>query len=63
MYQLLFAAEPGLEPRLTEPETVVLPLDDSAIYFLFKSQKFSIFLNLFWLKDPPIHTYKNSVNN
>ena len=29
---LLLAASPGLEPRLTESESAVLPLDDEAIY-------------------------------
>ena len=28
----LMAASPGLEPRLTESESAVLPLDDEAIY-------------------------------
>ena len=27
------AASPGLEPRLTESESAVLPLDDEAIFF------------------------------
>ena len=31
---LLLAASPGLEPRLTESESAVLPLDDEAIHFL-----------------------------
>ena len=33
-FQVVFlvAASPGLEPRLTESESAVLPLDDEAIY-------------------------------
>lgn len=30
---LLLAASPGLEPRLTESESAVLPLDDEAFIF------------------------------
>ena len=30
-YAMFFVAEPGLEPRQTEPESAVLPLHNSAI--------------------------------
>lgn len=37
------AASPGLEPRLTESESAVLPLDDEAIHFFNKQSNKSIF--------------------
>lgn len=41
---LLLAASPGLEPRLTESESAVLPLDDEAIHFFNKQSNKSIFI-------------------
>lgn len=41
---LLLAAPPGLEPRLTESESAVLPLDDEAIHFFNKQSNKSIFI-------------------
>lgn len=38
------AASPGLEPRLTESESAVLPLDDEAIHFFNKQSNKSIFI-------------------
>ena len=35
----LVAASPGLEPRLTESESAVLPLDDEAIFALLALYK------------------------
>ena len=40
---LLLAASPGLEPRLTESESAVLPLDDEAIHSFNKQSNKSIF--------------------
>lgn len=41
---LLLAASPGLEPRLTESESAVLPLDDEAIHSFNKQSNKSIFI-------------------
>jgi hypothetical protein len=43
----LLAADQGLEPQLTAPEAVVLPLDESAIYCLTKIPKKRPFGNVF----------------
>ena len=46
-YAMFFVAEPGLEPRQTEPESAVLPLHNSAIICAPKQkrlQKYCFFL-------------------
>lgn len=35
---MFFVAEPGLEPRQTEPESAVLPLHNSARYVRLKTK-------------------------
>ena len=50
----LMAASPGLEPRLTESESAVLPLDDEAIFsallipYFFNCQIFCALLFTFF---------------
>ena len=46
----LVAASPGLEPRLTESESAVLPLDDEALIHLrlIYGKKISLSITLFY---------------
>ena len=47
---ILLAASPGLEPRLTESESAVLPLDDEALIHLrlIYGKKISLSITLFY---------------
>lgn len=55
---LLLAASPGLEPRLTESESAVLPLDDEAIIFKQRAIIKTIFFTCQILLQKILHFYK-----
>ena len=52
------AASPGLEPRLTESESAVLPLDDEAIIFKQRAIIKTIFFTCQILLQKILHFYK-----